>query len=60
LGTGKHLYGNRNKFPNFGNSEYVTGLRTNTRTVVVNFVFKRISDGKEEAKKPEKKSEQKK
>jgi len=26
----------------------------------VNFVFKRISDGKEEAKKPEKKSEQKK
>ena len=46
-------------FPNFGNSEYVTGLRTNTRTVVVNFVFKRISDGKE-AKKPEKKSEQKK
>ena len=46
--------------PNFGNSEYVTGLRTNTRTVVVNFVFKRISDGKEEAKKPEKKSEQKK
>ena len=47
-------------FPNFGNSEYVTGLRTNTRTVVVNFVFKRISDGKEEAKKPEKKSEQKK
>ena len=47
-------------FPNFGNSEYVTGLRTNTRTVVVNFVFKRISDGKEEVKKPEKKSEQKK
>ncbi len=34
-------------FPNFGNSEYVTGLRTNTRTVVVNFVFKRISKQKE-------------
>ncbi|MGM9697714.1 MAG: DUF4177 domain-containing protein [Prevotella sp.] len=47
-------------FPNFGNSEYVTGLRTNTRTVVVNFVFKRISDGKEEAKIPEKKEEPKK
>lgn len=28
-------------FPNFGNSEYVTGLRTNTRTAVINFVFKR-------------------
>ena len=34
-------------FPTFGNSEYVTGLRTNTRTVVVNFVFKRISKQKE-------------
>ena len=34
-------------FPNFGNSEYVTGLRDNTRTCVVNFVFKRKSDGKE-------------
>ena len=43
-------------FPNFGNSEYVTGLRTNTRTVVVNFVFKRVSDGKEETKKSDKKS----
>ena len=28
-------------FPNFGNSEYVTGLRENVRTTVVNFVFKR-------------------
>lgn len=28
-------------FPNFGSSEYVTGIRTNTRTTVVNFVFKR-------------------
>lgn len=27
-------------FPNFGNSEYVTGIRDNTRTAVVNFVFK--------------------
>lgn len=37
-------------FPNFGSSEYVTGIRDNTRTSVVNFVFKRISDGKEEEK----------
>lgn len=28
-------------FPNFGNSEYVTGIRENVRTSVVNFVFKR-------------------
>ena len=35
-------------FPNFGSSEFVTGIRTNTRTCVVNFVFKRQSDGKEE------------
>lgn len=27
--------------PNFGNSEYVTGLQPNNRTAVVNFVFKR-------------------
>lgn len=27
--------------PNFGNSEYVTGIRENTRTGSVNFVFKR-------------------
>ena len=28
-------------FPNFGNSEYVTGIRENVRTSVINFVFKR-------------------
>lgn len=28
-------------FPNFGNQEYVTGIRTNTATTVVNFVLKR-------------------
>lgn len=27
--------------PNFGNSEYVTGIRENTRTESVNYVFKR-------------------
>ena len=27
--------------PNFGNSEYVTGIRENTRTQSLNFVFKR-------------------
>lgn len=27
--------------PNFGNSEYVTGLQPNTRTAVINFVLKR-------------------
>ncbi len=27
--------------PNFGNAEYVTGIRENTRTAVLNFVFKR-------------------
>lgn len=27
--------------PNFGNSEYVTGIRENTRTASVNYVFKR-------------------
>ena len=27
--------------PNFGNAEYVTGIRENTRTGSVNFVFKR-------------------
>jgi hypothetical protein len=35
-------------FPNFGNSEYVTGIRENVRTSVVNFVFKRPSTGQEE------------
>lgn len=34
-------------FPNFGNSEYVTGIRENVRTSVVNFVFKRPSRGEE-------------
>lgn len=32
-------------FPNFGNSEYVTGIRENVRTNVVNFVFKRPNTG---------------
>ncbi|HUN14920.1 MULTISPECIES: DUF4177 domain-containing protein [unclassified Alistipes] len=27
--------------PNFGNSEYVTGIRENTRTQCINYVFKR-------------------
>lgn len=27
--------------PNFGNSEYVTGIRENTRTKSINFVFKK-------------------
>lgn len=27
--------------PNFGNAEYVTGIRENTRTESVNYVFKR-------------------
>lgn len=27
--------------PNFGNAEYVTGIRENTRTRSVNYVFKR-------------------
>lgn len=35
-------------FPNFGNSKYVTGIRENVRTSVVNFVFKRISKNQEE------------
>ena len=43
-------------FPNFGNSDYVTGIRDNTRTSVINFVFKRQSNGKEKTKdKPAKK-----
>lgn len=37
------------KHPNFGNSEYVTGIRENVRTNVVNFVFKRDGLLKEEA-----------
>lgn len=27
--------------PNFGNSEYVTGIRENTKTQSINYVFKR-------------------
>lgn len=34
--------------PNFGNSEYVTGIRENTRTSVLNFVFKRPAKEKKE------------
>lgn len=29
------------KHPNFGNEEYVTGIRENTRTKNINYVFKR-------------------
>lgn len=29
-------------YPNFGNSDYVTGIKANTRTIAVNFVFKRL------------------
>lgn len=28
-------------FPNFGNEKYVTGIRENTRTKSINYVFKR-------------------
>lgn len=35
-------------FPNFGNSEYVSGIRDNTRTCVVNFVFKKQGNGKKQ------------
>lgn len=43
-------------FPNFGNSGYVTGIRENVRTSVINFVFKRPNDGKEDKKSPESKT----
>lgn len=33
-------------FPNFGEDRYVTGIRSNTRTQVVYFVFKRPKSGK--------------
>lgn len=33
-------------FPNFGNEEYVTGLRTNTRTREIVYVFKRYKQNK--------------
>lgn len=39
-------------FPNFGNSEYVTGIRENVRTNVVNFVFKRPNTGQKEVMPP--------
>jgi hypothetical protein len=28
-------------YPNFGNEDYHTGIKTNTRTAEINFVFKR-------------------
>lgn len=28
-------------FPNFGDDKYVTGIRTNTKTTVISYVFKR-------------------
>lgn len=28
-------------YPNFGNEDYHTGIKTNTRTLTINFVFKR-------------------
>lgn len=31
-------------YPNFGNKDYVTGLRENVRTNTVNFVFKRLKN----------------
>ena len=42
-------------FPKFVNSKYVIGIRDNHRTCVVNFVFKRHSDDKDETAKKEKK-----
>lgn len=43
-------------FPNFGKDEYVTGIRTNTRTTKVNFVLKRevrnSSNGKDQSDAP--------
>lgn len=32
---------NETAFPNFGNSDYVTGIRENMRTSVIKLVFKR-------------------
>lgn len=34
------------EFPNFGEDRYVTGIRSNTKTQVINFVFKRPKSGK--------------
>ena len=36
------------KHPNYGNSGYVTGIRSNTRTTAVSFVFKRLKLSKNE------------
>lgn len=33
-------------FPNMGNADYHTGVKTNTRTKTINFVFKRIASKK--------------
>lgn len=43
-------------FPNFGKYEYVTGIRTNTRTSVVNFIFKRQGNAKGKPKQQVKES----
>ncbi|GEM_PF-622624 len=47
-------------FPNFGNSEYVTGIRDNHRTYAINFVFKRHYVGKGGAAKKESAEEKRK
>ena len=39
-------------FPNFGNSDYVTGIRENTRTMVLNFIFKRPAQKDSTSPKP--------
>ena len=39
-------------FPNFGNSDYVTGIRENTRTMVLNFIFKRPAQKSNTSPKP--------
>ncbi len=36
------------RYPNFGNKEYVTGIRTNTKTSAINFIFKRVAKEKKE------------
>lgn len=36
------------KHPNYGNSGYVTGIRSNTRTTAVSFIFKRLKLSKNE------------
>lgn len=38
-------------FPNFGNEEYHTGVKSNTRTQTINFIFKRlVKDGEVQSK----------